>query len=164
MRASTFFKSLHHELRLWRQDFHQNPEVGFKEFRTSKTIYDKLMLFGLDSVSRNIGKTGVVGTIVGTKEGKMNSKSVGLRADIDALPMLEEGSPKYKSKSTGVFHGCGHDGHTTMLLVSVALFIFFLVIDHALPGCHCLSRKAQKPIFWYSSCNLSTSRRRRWRS
>lgn len=109
------------ELRTIRQDIHRHPEIAFEEFRTSKIIADKLESLGL-SPARNVGRTGVVATIVGTKSGGNNSRKVGLRADIDALPMQEEGAVPYRSVIPGRFHGCGHDGHTTMLLVSFSYY------------------------------------------
>src|SRR4051812_1899686 len=116
MRPSSFFRHIMPELRALRHDIHQHPEIAFEEIRTSKIIADKLESFGLSPV-RQVGRTGVVVSIQGTKPGRNNAKKVGLRADIDALPMQEEGGVPYRSVIPGRFHGCGHDGHTTMLLV-----------------------------------------------
>lgn len=100
------------DLTALRREFHQHPEIGFKEVRTSARIADMLEGLGI-SVTRHIGKTGLVGVLQG-KGGA--GKTIGLRADMDALPMDEQTNLPYRSKSPGVFHGCGHDGHMTMLL------------------------------------------------
>ena len=104
-------KYLDKELKLFRRDLHKYPELGFKEIRTSKKVYDQLK--GLDlEVYADIGKTGVVGVL---KRGNSNKKIM-LRADMDALPIKETSNHKYTSKNSGVMHACGHDGHITMLL------------------------------------------------
>ncbi len=103
-------KSFHNELTAWRQDLHAHPELGFEEQRTSDFVARKLAEFGC-TVHRNIGKTGVVGVL---QTG--NGPSIGLRADMDALPIEEANDLPYRSKHKGVMHACGHDGHTTMLL------------------------------------------------
>jgi amidohydrolase len=95
----------------WRRDFHAHPELGFEETRTSDLIAERLAAFGID-VHRGIGRTGVVGTLrPGTSR-----RSLGLRADMDALPIQEQNSFEYRSRYDGKMHACGHDGHTTMLL------------------------------------------------
>ena len=94
-----------------RRDFHQHPEIGFQEHRTSARVAELLESWGA-KVERGVGGTGVVGVIEGSRPGR----SIGLRADMDALPMDEQTNLPYASKNPGVFHGCGHDGHTTMLL------------------------------------------------
>ena len=94
-----------------RRDIHKHPELSFKEFRTSKLVADKLESYGI-KVERNIGKTGVVGTLSGNKKGK----TIALRADMDALPIQETGNVSYKSINDGVMHACGHDAHVAMLL------------------------------------------------
>jgi len=94
-----------------RRDFHKHPELSFQEKRTSKIVAEKLIHYGL-KVSKNIGKTGVVGILKGNKKGK----TIALRADMDALPIQETGSLPYKSIYNGVMHACGHDAHTAMLL------------------------------------------------
>ncbi|MBT5072850.1 MAG: amidohydrolase [Kordiimonadaceae bacterium] len=100
-----------HEMRKWRHDIHRHPELGFDEGRTAGKIAELLKSFGLE-VHENIGTTGVVGVLKrGTSE-----KTIGLRADMDALPIQEMGEWGHKSVNEGVFHGCGHDGHTAMLL------------------------------------------------
>jgi hippurate hydrolase len=95
-----------------RHDIHAHPEIGFEEVRTSALVAAKLETWGI-AVHRGIGKTGVVGVL----EGKAGpGRTIGLRADMDALPMEEKTNLAYASKNPGRFHGCGHDGHTTMLL------------------------------------------------
>lgn len=96
-----------------RQDIHQHPELGFKEFRTSDLVAERLEAWGY-SVERGIGGTGVVGQLV---KGDGN-KRLGIRADMDALPIQEETGLPYASRHEGVMHACGHDGHTTMLLAA----------------------------------------------
>lgn len=94
-----------------RHDFHRHPEIGFQEHRTSARVADLLEGWGV-TVTRGLGGTGLVGVIDGTRPGR----TIGLRADMDALPMDEQTNLPYASRNPGVFHGCGHDGHTTMLL------------------------------------------------
>uniref|UniRef100_UPI0035B1A8F1 M20 aminoacylase family protein n=1 Tax=Paenirhodobacter enshiensis TaxID=1105367 RepID=UPI0035B1A8F1 len=94
-----------------RRDFHRHPELGFQEVRTSGRVADLLESWGVE-VTRGIGGTGVVGVLHGTRPGRR----IGLRADMDALPMQEMTNLPWASETPGVFHGCGHDGHTTMLL------------------------------------------------
>ena len=94
-----------------RQDFHAHPEIGFQEHRTSARVAALLEEWGVE-VTRGIGGTGVVGVIQGNRPGR----TIGLRADMDALPMEEQTNLPYASKNPGAFHGCGHDGHTTILL------------------------------------------------
>ena len=96
----------------WRQHFHKFPELAYQEKQTSKKVVELLKSFGIDQIEEGIGGTGVVAVI---KNGE--GKSLGLRADMDALPILEENQKKdYCSKNKGIMHACGHDGHTTMLL------------------------------------------------
>ncbi|WP_374292676.1 M20 aminoacylase family protein [Paenirhodobacter enshiensis] len=94
-----------------RRDFHRHPELGFQEVRTSGRVAELLESWGIE-VTRGIGGTGVVGVLHGTRPGRR----IGLRADMDALPMQEMTNLPWASETPGVFHGCGHDGHTTMLL------------------------------------------------
>ena len=100
------------ELTAIRRDLHAHPEIGFEEVRTSGIVADKLTQWGIE-VHRGVGGTGVVGVLKGKGTG---SKRIGLRADMDALPMEENTNLKWRSTIPGRFHGCGHDGHTTMLL------------------------------------------------
>ena len=104
---------LHNEITQWRRDFHTHPELRFDVHRTAGSVAEKLKSFGCDEVVPAIGRTGVVGVIRGRKAG---SKVVGLRADMDALPLEEETGLPYKSTVPGKMHACGHDGHTSMLL------------------------------------------------
>ena len=108
------FAELQKEIAEWRQVIHQYPEILFETQRTSALVKDKLIEFGCDQVIDGIGKTGVVGVI----NGKTNrtGKVIGLRADMDALPINEETGLDYSSKIPGAMHACGHDGHTSMLL------------------------------------------------
>ena len=100
----------HDEMTKWRRDIHQHPELGYEEIRTSDFVAAKLKEFGIE-VHQGLAKTGVVGTI---RNG--HGPSIGLRADIDALPLEEKNTFKHASTNPGKMHACGHDGHTTMLL------------------------------------------------
>jgi hippurate hydrolase len=102
------------EVAAWRRDIHENPEILYEVHRTAALVAEKLKTFGCDEVVPGIGKTGVVGVIRGRKAG--SGKVVGLRADMDALPMTEMTGLPYASKTPGKMHACGHDGHTAMLL------------------------------------------------
>ena len=105
---------LQSEISEWRRDLHMNPELMFDTFRTSEFVATKLREFGCDEVATGIGRTGVVGVIRGRQDS--SGKVVGLRADMDALPIREETGAEHASKTDGVMHACGHDGHTSMLL------------------------------------------------
>ena len=94
-----------------RRDLHEHPELGMQEFRTSGIVADYLQQWGIE-VHTGIGNTGVVGVLKGQSEGRM----IGLRADMDALPIHECTNLAFASKTPGVMHACGHDAHTTMLL------------------------------------------------
>ena len=102
------------EATVWRRDLHENPEILYEVHRTAALVAEKLKAFGCDEVVPGIGRTGVVGVIHGRKRG--SGRVVGMRADMDALPMEEMTSLPYKSKIKGAMHACGHDGHTAMLL------------------------------------------------
>ena len=106
-------QKFHQELVALRQDLHAHPELGFQELRTSGIVAGALEALGVE-VHRGIGKTGVVGVIRGQQHD--SGLSVGLRADMDALPIKEEGNAAYCSTVSGLMHACGHDGHTTVLL------------------------------------------------
>ena len=95
-----------------RRDLHAHPELGFEEVRTAGVVADKLREYGVDEIETGIGKTGVVAVIKGSRPGRR----IGLRADMDALPIHEQTNLPYASKNAGVMHACGHDSHTTMLL------------------------------------------------
>ena len=98
----------------WRRDIHQNPELLYDVERTAKYVADRLAAFGCDEVQTSIGRTGVVGVIRGAKGG--STRAIGLRADMDALPIQEATNLPYRSRNPGKMHACGHDGHTAMLL------------------------------------------------
>jgi hippurate hydrolase len=98
----------------WRRDIHAHPEVLFDTHRTSALVAEKLSAFGCDEVATGIGRTGVVGVIRGRRSA--SGKVIGLRADMDALPMGESTGLPYASTVPGAMHACGHDGHTAMLL------------------------------------------------
>lgn len=111
MRALDYMAGCAGELTAIRRDFHQHPELGFEEVRTSGIVADLLRGWGIE-VTTGVGKTGVVGVI----QGKRPGRTIGLRADMDALPIHEQTNLPWASKNPGVMHACGHDGHTTMLL------------------------------------------------
>jgi amidohydrolase len=104
-------ESLRDELITRRRDFHMHPELGFEEFRTAGIVADELRNLGLE-VQTGIGKTGVVGILEGIHDGP----TILVRADMDALPILEENEVDYASQTPGKMHACGHDGHTTIAL------------------------------------------------
>jgi amidohydrolase len=106
---------LHDEITAWRRDIHAHPELLYDVQRTAGTVADKLKSFGCDEVVTGIGRTGVVGVIRGTKPSSAG-RVIGLRADMDALPIEEANNVPYKSTVPGKMHACGHDGHTAMLL------------------------------------------------
>jgi amidohydrolase len=104
---------LHGEITAWRRDIHAHPELLYDVHRTAALVADKLRSFGCDEVVTGIGRTGVVGLIRGSKAG---NRVIGLRADMDALPIEEANDAPYRSTVPGKMHACGHDGHTAMLL------------------------------------------------
>ena len=106
----------HGEITAWRRDLHAHPELLYDVQRTASSVADKLRAFGCDEVVSGIGRTGVVGVIRGGRTGEGGGRAIGLRADMDALPIEEAGDPTYKSTVPGKMHACGHDGHTAMLL------------------------------------------------
>ena len=101
------------EVAAWRRDIHTHPELDYDTIRTAGVVADKLKAFGCDEIVTGIGRTGVVGVIKGRLPG---DKVIGLRADMDALPILEATGKPYASQTPGKMHACGHDGHTAMLL------------------------------------------------
>ncbi len=105
---------LHEEVTGWRRDFHSNPELLYEVHETAGKVARLLEQFGVDEIVTGIGQTGVVGIINGNKTD--SGKTIGLRADMDALPIKEATGKDYASKVEGVMHACGHDGHTAMLL------------------------------------------------
>ena len=108
------FAEMHAEITGWRRDFHQHPEILYEVHRTAARVADLLRAFGCDEVVTGIGRTGVVGVIKG--KANTSGKTIGLRADMDALPIHEITGVEYASKTPGKMHACGHDGHTSMLL------------------------------------------------
>src|SRR3954453_1148715 len=103
------------EIVAWRRDIHAHPEIMFDVHRTAASVVEKLKAFGCDEIVTGIGKTGVVAVIRG-RSGAEGGKVIGLRADMDALPMDEQTNLPYRSTNPGKMHACGHDGHTAMLL------------------------------------------------
>ena len=108
------FADWHDEITAWRHDFHAHPELMFEVHRTAGLVAERLRAFGCDEVVEGIGRTGVVGVIRGRETG--SGRVVGLRADMDALPIEEATGLAYASTVPGRMHACGHDGHTSMLL------------------------------------------------
>ncbi|HZE59169.1 MAG TPA: M20 aminoacylase family protein [Burkholderiales bacterium] len=106
-------RTYHRELTAVRRDIHSHPELAFEEARTSNLVADQLAAWGVE-VHRGIAKTGLVGVVKGKKSA--SGRAVGLRADMDCLPMHERNTFEHKSQNAGRMHACGHDGHTTMLL------------------------------------------------
>ncbi len=112
MQVRDWFVERQPEFAQWRQDLHAHPELGFQEHRTAELVAAKLKQWGLE-VHSGIGRTGVVAVLRGERPG---DRRIGLRADMDALPMQEKTTLPYRSTHEGSFHGCGHDGHTATLL------------------------------------------------
>ncbi|MGJ4954326.1 M20 aminoacylase family protein [Bradyrhizobium sp. HKCCYLRH2015] len=104
------------DIQAWRRDIHSHPELLYDVHRTAAFVADRLREFGCDEVVTGLGQTGVVGVIKGRKPGHGEVKVLGLRADMDALPIVEATGLPYASKTPGMMHACGHDGHTAMLL------------------------------------------------
>ena len=105
------------DIQAWRRDIHQHPELLYEVHRTAALVAERLRHFGCDEVVTGLGRTGVVGVIKGHKPaGEGDVKVIGLRADMDALPIEEETNLPYASRTPGLMHACGHDGHTAMLL------------------------------------------------
>ena len=113
-RAFAQITAFHPELTTFRRDLHAHPELGFEEVYTARRVTEALKVCGVDEIHEGIGKTGVVAVIKGRQHG--SGKMIGLRADMDALPMVEHNDFVWKSGRPGLMHGCGHDGHTTMLV------------------------------------------------
>ncbi|MDQ3225441.1 MAG: amidohydrolase, partial [Chloroflexota bacterium] len=97
-----------------RRDFHEHPELAFQEVRTAGIVAERLRALGVADVRNGIAETGITGLLHGKKTGP--GRTVLLRADMDALPILEENDVEYRSQTPGVMHACGHDAHTAMLL------------------------------------------------
>jgi amidohydrolase len=108
------FAELLPEITAWRRDFHEHPELLYDVHRTAGRVAELLRGFGCDEVVEGVGRTGVVGVIKGKTDSR--GRVIGLRADMDALPIIEQTGVDYASKTPGKMHACGHDGHTAMLL------------------------------------------------
>ncbi len=104
------------DIQAWRRDIHAHPELLYDVHRTAAFVADRLKEFGCDEVATGLGRTGVVGVIKGRRPAGGDIKVIGLRADMDALPIEEKTKLAYASKTKGLMHACGHDGHTAMLL------------------------------------------------
>jgi hippurate hydrolase len=115
MKPTEHIRTFHEEFIAIRRDLHAHPELGFEEERTARVVQEKLATLGIEHYT-GIGKTGLVAVIPGKTNA--SGKAIGLRADMDALPMQEENEFAHKSRYDGRMHGCGHDGHTTMLLAA----------------------------------------------
>lgn len=113
-RAFAQISQFHPELTAFRRDLHAHPELGFEEIYTGARVKESLQVCGVDAIHTGIGKTGLVATIKG--RGGHSKRMIGLRADMDALPMTELNDFAWKSARSGLMHGCGHDGHTAMLV------------------------------------------------
>ena len=113
-RAFAQIAAFHPELTAFRRDLHAHPELGFEEVYTSGRVKQSLQVCGVDEIHTGLGKTGVVATIRGKRHD--SGRMIGLRADMDALAMTEHNTFDWKSSKSGLMHGCGHDGHTTMLV------------------------------------------------
>jgi hippurate hydrolase len=100
------------DMKKWRRNIHKNPELGLDCYETASFIEARLREFGISEIQTGIAQSGLVAII----DGKENGDTIGLRADIDALPMTETTNLEYASNNSGLMHACGHDGHTTMLL------------------------------------------------
>ena len=108
--------AMHGEITGWRRDIHAHPELLYDVHRTAASVAEKLRAFGCDEVATGLGRTGVVGLIRGRRPAKGGERVIGLRADMDALPITEATGAPYASQNPGKMHACGHDGHTAMLL------------------------------------------------
>jgi hippurate hydrolase len=113
-RAFAHIAAFHPELTALRRDLHAHPEIGFEEHYTAQRVIESLKVCGVDEIHTGIGKTGVVALIHGAARG--SGQMMGLRADMDALPITEQNDFAWKSTRPGMMHGCGHDGHTAMLV------------------------------------------------
>src|SRR5690606_39445893 len=114
--AASAPRDWHGELTAVRRELHRNPELGFEEHLTGQLVARELERAGVDEIHRGIGKTGLVAVVRGRRGA--SGRTIGLRADMDALPIQEENEFEHRSCLPGLMHGCGHDGHTTMLLAA----------------------------------------------
>ena len=113
-RAFAHIAAFHPEITAFRRDLHAHPELGFEEVYTAGRVHQALTVCGVDEIHTGIGKTGLVAVIRGRSD--TAGKMIGLRADMDALPLVEHNDFAWKSNTPGLMHGCGHDGHTAMLV------------------------------------------------
>jgi amidohydrolase len=113
-RAFAHIAAMHPELTAFRRDLHAHPELGFEEHYTSQRVIEALKVCGVDEIHTGIGRTGVVAVIHGCR--RDSGRMIGLRADMDALPITEQNDFAWRSTRPGLMHGCGHDGHTAMLV------------------------------------------------
>jgi amidohydrolase len=113
-RAFAHIAAFHPEITTFRRDLHAHPELGFEEVYTAGRVHDALKVCDVDEIHTGIGKTGLVTVIKGRSD--TSGKMIGLRADMDALPLADNNDVAWKSKTAGLMHGCGHDGHTAMLV------------------------------------------------
>jgi len=113
-RAFAHIAAFHTELTAFRRDLHAHPELGYEEVYTSKRVIESLKVCGVDEIHTQVGKTGVVAVVHG--KSRTSGRMIGLRADMDALPMTEHNEFPWRSTKAGLMHGCGHDGHTVMLV------------------------------------------------
>ncbi|MBY0466969.1 MAG: amidohydrolase [Burkholderiales bacterium] len=113
-RAFAHIAAFHTDLTALRRDLHAHPELGYEEVYTSQRVIDSLKVCGVDEIHTHVGKTGVVAVVHG--KARTSGRMIGLRADMDALPMTEHNEFPWRSTKTGLMHGCGHDGHTAMLV------------------------------------------------
>jgi len=113
-RAFAHIAAFHPDITALRRDLHAHPELGFEEVYTAARVRQALEVCGVDEIHTGIGKTGLVAVIKGQRQN--SGKMIGLRADMDALPMTEHNDFAWKSGTPGLMHGCGHDGHTAMLV------------------------------------------------
>jgi len=152
-RSVETIRKYHGELRELRRDIHAHPELAFEENRTSQIVAERLASWGIE-VHRGIAKTGVVGVVHGKKNG--SGRGVGLRADMDCLPMHETSNLAYKSTHAGRMHACGHDGHTAMLLAAAkhlskhrsfdgTVYLVFQPAEEGVPARHHLRHHPQAP-------------------
>ena len=116
-RAFAHIAKFHPELTSFRRDLHANPELGFEEIYTSARVIEALKVCGVDGVHTHIGKTGVVALVHGPGRSAQNpGRMIGLRADMDALPLPEHNETLWRSQKSGLMHACGHDVHSACLL------------------------------------------------
>lgn len=113
-RAFAHIAAFHTELTALRRDLHAHPELGYEEVYTSQRVIESLKVCGVDEIHTHVGKTGVVAVVHG--QSRASGRMIGLRADMDALPMAEHNEFPWRSTKVGLMHGCGHDGHTAMLV------------------------------------------------